>query len=343
MADQYYYETVLLLPMNGSNGSTAFQDASVRNVQMLTPNGGVTISTAQSKFGGASALFGGGTGYMVAKTFSLDIGTAPFTIEFWVRFTSLAAVQGLVNLRLGNSAGPMIRKNAANQIEFVAAGTSTPVGVTVALNTWYFISLDRRINSQMRLWMDGALVAGIQVNTDNLSSITGVEIGRDDNNACLSGYIDDLRITRFINRYESTPNNGTYTPPVAAFDASSAPVTGVFIDTPVAPVKVGGIPNATFKLISPAIMLRDTVWGGSGRVSGTTKVKGTPNYAVRRRVRLHREVDGMLVREQWSDATSGAYSFDSVDATKKYTVITYDYEHNFRAVIADNITPDPMP
>lgn len=88
---------------------------------------------------------------------------------------------------------------------------------------------------------------------------------------------------------------------------------------------------------------RDFEFGGFGRIAGTVKEDGTPDVPVKRRVRLHREQDGLLVREVWSDPATGAYSFDHIDATKKYTVITYDYEHDYRAVIADNITPEPIP
>ena len=88
---------------------------------------------------------------------------------------------------------------------------------------------------------------------------------------------------------------------------------------------------------------RDFEFDGSGRIAGTVKEDGTPDVPVRRRVRLHREQDGLLIREVWSHPTTGAYSFDYIDATKQYTVITYDYEHDYRAVIADNITPEAMP
>lgn len=91
------------------------------------------------------------------------------------------------------------------------------------------------------------------------------------------------------------------------------------------------------------VSFRDFEFGGFGRIAGTVKEDGTPDVPVKRRVRLHREQDGLLVREAWSHPTTGAYSFDYIDATKQYTVITYDYEHDYRAVIADNIAPEPMP
>lgn len=89
--------------------------------------------------------------------------------------------------------------------------------------------------------------------------------------------------------------------------------------------------------------VRDLVHGGNGRVTGTVKVKGTPDYAVHRRVRLIRERDGVLIREVWSHPTTGVYTFDGVDRTQQYTVISYDHTFNFRAVVADDLTPEVMP
>lgn len=88
---------------------------------------------------------------------------------------------------------------------------------------------------------------------------------------------------------------------------------------------------------------RDFEFGGFGRIAGTVKKDAEPDIPLKRRVRLHREQDGLLIREVWSHPTTGAYSFDYIDATKQYTVITYDYLHDYRAVIADNITPEAMP
>ena len=83
-------------------------------------------------------------------------------------------------------------------------------------------------------------------------------------------------------------------------------------------------------------------YGGKGRVSGTVKVKGSPSYAVRREVRLIRDRDGACIRATWSDPATGAYEFRYVDETQRYTILTYDYTHDKRAVVADNIQPEIM-
>ena len=77
---------------------------------------------------------------------------------------------------------------------------------------------------------------------------------------------------------------------------------------------------------------------GIGRVRSTVQEKGTPNTPVHRRVRLVRECDGLVLREQWSDPVTGAYDFQFVDEMQTYTVLSYDHTRNFRAVIADGLT-----
>ena len=78
------------------------------------------------------------------------------------------------------------------------------------------------------------------------------------------------------------------------------------------------------------------------KIEGTLKVKGTPDYAVRREVCLIRERDMVCVAAQWSDPITGAYSFVGYDPRERYTVVAYDYTNAFRAVVADNVIPEAM-
>lgn len=73
--------------------------------------------------------------------------------------------------------------------------------------------------------------------------------------------------------------------------------------------------------------------GGKYRVAGTTKVEGSPKLPVSRRVRLHDQLTGRLVRELWSTAGTGAYSFDNIKAGVYY-VVALDHTHVNNAVIA---------
>ena len=87
----------------------------------------------------------------------------------------------------------------------------------------------------------------------------------------------------------------------------------------------------------------DYIHGGVGVITGTVEEKAIPNRPLRRKVRLHRDVDGLMLRETWSDAMTGAYVFTDINPAYTYTVIAYDYARNYRAVGADNLTPEVLP
>ncbi len=81
--------------------------------------------------------------------------------------------------------------------------------------------------------------------------------------------------------------------------------------------------------------------GGRFKVAGTTKVKGTPDYAISRRVRLHDHVSGRVVREQWSQAGTGDYLFDRIREGVFY-VASFDHTGVFNGVIATGVASEAM-
>jgi len=88
---------------------------------------------------------------------------------------------------------------------------------------------------------------------------------------------------------------------------------------------------------------RDLYFGGNGRITGTVAEKSTPaNTPLHRRVVLTDDRSRMAIRETWSDATTGAYTFEGVRPNCRYTVTSADYSGQYRAVIADNLLPDAI-
>lgn len=116
-------------------------------------------------------------------------------------------------------------------------------------------------------------------------------------------------------------------PTIVDFSSSQAQIPGAYE------------PGAALLLLSIQGGPVTDLFSGRGAVRGNVFVKGTPNTPASRRVRLLRERDGKIVREQWSDAVTGAYSFEEIDASITYVVIVSDHERVFRAEVADNITP----
>lgn len=89
--------------------------------------------------------------------------------------------------------------------------------------------------------------------------------------------------------------------------------------------------------------LLDAEFGGVGRIYGTVSRKLTPtNAPLRRRVRLHRSVDGYLARETWSKA-DGSYEFSEISTRYEWDVIAWDHELQEYSTVANNQLAEVIP
>jgi hypothetical protein len=212
--------SVLLLHMDGSNGSTTFTDVYSNTV---TANGNAQISTAQSKFGGASGLFDGTGDYLtVPHSASLSMGSGDFTIETWFRPNSVTSDQNLINKQatLATASGYLLRISSSGKIEFYAGDSSTGAwevaisGGTLSTATWYHAAATRQ-GSSWKLFLDGTQVGSTATASftvhDNANSLY---IGTNTNGStqAYNGYLDELRITKGTARYTSN-----FTPSASAF------------------------------------------------------------------------------------------------------------------------------
>lgn len=104
-----------------------------------------------------------------------------------------------------------------------------------------------------------------------------------------------------------------------------------------------GTPGSTRQL-SHLARVRDFEFGGFGVVEGHTLefIDEDNSAPVARKVRLHRDRDSLLARETWSRASDGYYRFEYLDMTSTYTALAYDHTGDFRAVVADRVTPEPL-
>jgi hypothetical protein len=81
---------------------------------------------------------------------------------------------------------------------------------------------------------------------------------------------------------------------------------------------------------------------GAYRINGTVKVDGSPDTPVARKVVLFDQVGLRPLQDTFSNATTGEYEFTHL-ANKPHMVMAFDHTNNFRAVVADRVTPEPMP
>ena len=201
--------------MDGTNGSTTFTDES-NNALSVTPDG-AQISTAQSKFGGASCLLDGTSDSLsLSDTSALRMESGDFTIEFWIYFNSIASYQtpfdkgytdanGIV-LQTGNGTGRLIA--------YVGGSAVITESGTGSTGSWIHYALVRS-GTSLTLYRDG-VSSGTATNSTNLNSTDTVYIGRGNvgNLWPVNGYIDDFRITKGVARYTSD-----FTPPFGAHPA----------------------------------------------------------------------------------------------------------------------------
>lgn len=214
-SDPLWSSVVALLHCDGANGSTSFPDVTGRT---WTPGGNAKISTAQSVFGGASALFDGNGDYIAAPNPTLY--GVDFTVEGRIQPTSIGISQVVfTTYRLPVQAGAVILRLEADNRMDISEGTKGSTGTTIlAANTWYSFALVYSATSKtLSLFINGALDASLEgtVSTGYSSMFFGGSPG--DNNLGTrwwNGYMDELRITKAA-RYSSN-----YTPDSAPFPNS---------------------------------------------------------------------------------------------------------------------------
>lgn len=79
---------------------------------------------------------------------------------------------------------------------------------------------------------------------------------------------------------------------------------------------------------------------GRYRIDGNVYIDGTPDVPVSRRVRLFDRQAARLIRETWSNAATGSYSFENLPLMPDgYFMISSDHTGVFNAEVKDRIQP----
>jgi len=237
VGDVYFPQTELLLPFNGTNGTTATDDLSNLN-NAVTFGGNASISTARSKFGGSSCHFDGTGDYVdVGGTYwttGAAIDSGDFTIEFWLNIDAWGGngSQSLItNYGTGNGGWAFYATSSTGKVfwwfyngsAWVYLNYTTGTRTALSLDTWYHIALTRSGNI-FRLFLDGtqedSLTDSNAMTSSNAGVHNGIRLGTI-NSALqypVNGYIDDVRITKGVARYTSNFTAPTTALPTSAGD-----------------------------------------------------------------------------------------------------------------------------
>lgn len=194
------YSTALL-NMNGTDASTTITDESEKT---WTASGNAQIDTAQSKFGGASALFDGASDYITGED-SVDYNWADntdFTIDFWARPNAAGAQEYFYDGRGagGTAISPLIYKSSGNVVIYNVNGATRITGTTaLSTATWYHIAITRS-GDNTKLFINGTQEGSTY--TDNNAYVNaapgpvlGINTG-DFSTSDFNGWLDSVRVVK---------------------------------------------------------------------------------------------------------------------------------------------------
>lgn len=214
--------TKLVLHANGTDGSSAFVDSS-SGAKTVSVTGNAQVDTAQSKFGGASALFDGSGDYLsTANSADWDFGTGNFTVDFWVKFNTVGYSVLAVHANADTSYF-YIHYNTTWSAGWIGGPSLT--GGTASTNTWYHVAFVKN-GSAYNLYVDGVSVASA-TNASTIPTYSGPwDIGASTYNNTLSlqgqfnGWIEEYRVTKGVARWTSN-----FTPPASEYTTSASTAT----------------------------------------------------------------------------------------------------------------------
>jgi hypothetical protein len=175
----------------------------------VTSSGSVSISSAQSKFGGASALFSGGR---LDVTLDPDF-TGDWTVEAWLYLNSVSSASQTIFGNVAPATGGLHIHLAYNQLAVNNGLAAALSGGTFVTGAWTHIAVVRNAGV-ISAYQNGTLI-GTTSQTPSVTSSTfniGNSVGGS-YNFPVDGYIDELRVLKGIVAYPTAP----FTPPTAPF------------------------------------------------------------------------------------------------------------------------------
>ena len=211
--------TLALLHFDGANGSITFTDSSPTPLTYTRTLSENIISTAQSKFGGASLYVGSTSGSGVNSSGTNNIfllSNQNFTIECWF-YDSVLVVGNKAIIGVGDRQSIAIDNGTIKGNVYTGSNFEIVHQTTVSAATWNHVALVRN-NGVVTLYVNGvASNTTVAIGTTSLindgnnffkmtpASYKGVVVGGFD------GYIDEARL-----RLEAM-YTADFTPPTSAF------------------------------------------------------------------------------------------------------------------------------
>jgi hypothetical protein len=219
--DSLFSNVTLLLHMDGSNGSTTFTDTSSYG-RTITAYGGAAVSTAQSKWGGASLYCDGSGDYLkTASSSDFDWSAGDAVIEAWIRLSDMSVTRhlcGTTNATSDYKTGAYVASDGTIALSLIGTNSLSSSSGVITTNTWYHVAFVKS-GSSAYIYVNGTRVASGTSSQCWSSGAAPFSIGRTyqpggGGDGDWYGYIDDLRVTLGNNRGYT---GSTITTPSSAF------------------------------------------------------------------------------------------------------------------------------
>jgi hypothetical protein len=271
-------DTKLLLHCDGADTHTTFTDASPSAHGNATVVANAQGDTAQKKFGTASLLCDGTDDYIYyAKDADWAFGSEPFTVDFWVRFNTVAANVALwQNYEDGNNFVYCYFNTVSGLIYFSFAngviGRAVYTSSSISADTWYHIACIRgwdNNDDKFAITLDGTMEG--QTTGFALPQFDATfDIGKTTTgggNVFLNGWIDEFRVSKGVARW--TEN---FTAPSNAYADNEVDLVGGSTS-----IDITGIPVTSDPQVDTTELWR-TTGGGSIYYHLIDLVEGTTTY-----------------------------------------------------------------
>ncbi len=345
-SDASFEKTTLVLNVSGEDGSTSFTDASFAPVS-ITAYGAARVSYA---LGGKDLFLDGNGSYLGALTSSRwAFGLGDFCLEAEIYLTQYPAGEAII-FCMRNAAqnifNSMVKLSPAGKVGWSDGTAWRESSIAVPLNQRVMVAVSRA-SGTVRVFIAGTKAYEgshpIDIAGDRVLLVGAYEAyGGNPAGGFFSGYIGGAMITKGVARF--TADYTPVPPPFWGLAKGAGPRPA---PAPAPVFLSGGSAGDAAPFISVSQFILDREDFGRYRIPGPCLVeeKASPaSRPLRRRVQLYNQSSGRLIRETWSDAATGEYSFDSIrggDGTT-YFVVAFDHTGHHRAVIADNLVPELM-
>jgi hypothetical protein len=212
--DPNFANVVFLWEAEGTNGQQNSPPLVDATGKTITASGTGQISTAQQRLGSTSYSVGTG-GFSVPWSTAWNIGgtnTTPWTIEFSAYQTTIQNWEVLQNWAGSGSTNNSwwIRLDGSGQIRMLASSTGTTsfsmdftsTGVGIANGVWADLCIEKNSSGKIRIYKDGIMkYSTTPANSAFFASVSQPLTSQLNGNP--NGYLDHIRITKDVARYDS--------------------------------------------------------------------------------------------------------------------------------------------